>query len=349
MANGNQGPFLDEARHAVPQGEEPIEASDKDADIIWAFDIIKECGIRQHDQAHASILLHGNFLYINTSNGVDDTHKHIDSPDAPSLIVLDKNSGRLVAQDAEHIGPRIFHSTWSSPALGQVGGRTLIFFAGGDGIIYAFEPLEKLPPVGEVLKLKKVWQFDCDPDAPKENVHRYNSNRKVSPSNVKSMPVFHDGEIYVSCGGDLWWGKNEAWLKCVDANGTGDTTKTALVWSYPLEKHCMSTPAVADGLVFIADCGHKVHCLDAKTGKAHWVHDTGGEIWASTLVADGKVYIGTRQGKFLAFAASPEKKIIFDADFHSPIHATPVAANGVLYVTTMKNLYALKKIGEGSR
>ncbi len=90
MADGNQGSFQDERTHCVPLGMPPIEPGPKDADILWLFDIVKECGVRQHDQAHGSILIDGDFLYVNTSNGVDDSHKQIMSPDAPSLIVLDK-------------------------------------------------------------------------------------------------------------------------------------------------------------------------------------------------------------------------------------------------------------------
>ena len=62
LADGNGGPFQDEARHAVPEGEEPVPLTGKDADILWIFDMIKECGVRQHDQAHSSILVHGNHL-----------------------------------------------------------------------------------------------------------------------------------------------------------------------------------------------------------------------------------------------------------------------------------------------
>jgi outer membrane protein assembly factor BamB len=342
QANGNDGPFVDEARHGVPADASPVESSPTDGDIVWLFDMITTCGVRQHDSAHSSILVHGGFLYVNTSNGVDDSHRRIEAPDAPSLIVLEKSTGRLVARDDEHIGPRIFHSTWSSPALGEVGGRPVVFFCGGDGVVYGFEALASAPPTGEVLKLRKVWQFDCDPGAPKENVHQYNSNRQVSPSNIKSIPVFVDGRLYVTAGGDLWWGKNEAWLKCIDANGSGDCTKTAGVWSSPLERHCMSTPSVQDGLVFVADCGGHVHCVDARTGETCWTHDAKGEIWSSTLVADGRVYVGTRRGDFWVLGARREKQVLAQLELDSPLHGSPVAANGVLYLATMKFLYAIQ-------
>ena len=356
LANGNDGPFQDESRHATPAGQEPPPLSETDADILWLYDYTKEVGVRQHDSAHSSILMHGPYLYVNTSNGVDDSHRKIDAPDAPSLIVLDKTTGRLVATDGEHIGPRIFHSTWSSPALGEVEGRTLVFFCGGDGVVYAFEPLpwtrqgdRAVPapvPGAEgkaVPTLQRVWRFDCDPGAPKESVHQYNSNRKVSPSNIKSMPVFHDGRLYVTVGGDLWWGKNEAWLKCFSAQGQGDLTSSALRWSYPLERHSMSTPAVSGELVFAADCGRKLHCVDARSGGVCWTHELRGEIWASPLVADGKVYLGTRNGEFIVLAATREKKVLSDVDLDSPISGTAVAANGVLYVTTQTQLHALEQ------
>ena len=344
QANGNDGPYKDEGRHMTPPGVEPLEVTKTDADIIWLFDMPAEVGIHQHDSAHSSILLHGEFLYVNTSNGLDNKHQRIPAPDAPSLIVLDKTTGRLATQEDEKIGPRTFHSTWSSPALGKVNGQTLVFFCGGDGVCYAFEALQSAKAIAK--ELQNVWRFDCDPTAPKENVHKYIGNRRESPSNIKSMPVFHSNRVYVTVGGDIWWGKHQAWLKCIDATKTGNITNTGEIWSYSLERHCCSTPSIQNGLVFVADCGQRVHCVDAETGKPYWTHDTKGEIWASTLVANGKVYIGTRQREFLVLAASKDKRIISSIELDSPINGTPVAANGVLYVTTMKKLYALKKSTE---
>lgn len=341
MTNGNDGPFQKEGWHMVPSGQPPLKPGATDADILWLFDMVQDCGVRQHDSAHASILQHERFLYVNTSNGVDDTHKVITAPDAPSLIVIDKPTGLLVARDDEHIGPGIFHCTWSSPALGEVNGRPLVFFAGGNGVVYAFETLKSAG--ADVAKLKKVWWFDCDPTAPKENIHDYLRNREQSPVNIYGMPVFHDGRLYVAGGGDMWWGKRQAWLKCIDATRTGDITRSGALWSYPLRNHTSSTPAVRDGLVFIADCGKTIHCVDAATGRPCWTHETKGDIWASPLVADGKLYIGTRRGEFVILSATREKKLLATIDMGSPMSASPVAANGVLYVATMNCLFAVQK------
>ncbi|MFC1765974.1 PQQ-binding-like beta-propeller repeat protein [Planctomycetota bacterium] len=341
--NGNQGPFLDEARLMTSEGEGLLSVTNLDADILWLFDIPKQAGIYPHDAAHSSILIDGDFLYVNTSNGVDNTHRRIRAPQAPSLIVLDKQTGRYLACDHEGIGPRIFHCTWSSPALGAVNGQKQIFFGGGDGIVYAFKALKSRPPVGRIESLEKIWSFDCDPTAPKQNVHLYTKNRDEGPSNIKGMPVFYNNRIYVAAGGDIWWGKRQAWLKCIDATGQGDVTGSAEKWSYTLNGHCSATPSIYNGLVFISDCAKTIHCIDAETGVAYWTHRVKGDMWGSTLVADGKVYVGTRRREFIILSATKEKKVLDNVRLDTAMAASPCVANGVLYVTSMKKLYAIQR------
>ncbi len=75
---------------------------------------------------------------------------------------------------------------------------------------------------------------------PRETFTRTLSNRREGPSNIYGLPVFHRNRIYVAGGGDLFWGKTEAWLKCIDPSKSGDITTNGLIWSYPLQKHVMS-------------------------------------------------------------------------------------------------------------
>src|SRR5436190_15718236 len=348
MANGNDGPFKDEGAQMTPRGTNaPAEAMTPgplDADILWLFNMTKELGIWSHDSAHSSILSHGDHLYLNTGTGVDNTHRKIRTPDAPGLIVLDKRTGRLLARDFEGMAPNTAHCTWSSPAMAQVNGKTVIFFCGGNAVVYGFEALPaNAIASAQPAKLKKVFEFDFDPRAPKENIHRFTSNRREGPSTIYSMPVFDDGRLYVAGGGDLFWGKNEAWLKCVDATKTGDSAASADVWSYALERHVISTPAIKGELTFIADCGRKLHCVETATGKRIWTHDIDGECWASPLVADGKVYLGTRSGHFYIMNAGRDKRELSHIEFGTPISATATAANAALYVATMTHLYAVAR------
>ncbi len=341
LANGNDGPYTDESRHMTPEGQALIETGPTDADIVWLFDMRTGIGMYPHDSPHASVLIDGDYLYLNSCNGVDNTHIKIRSPEAPSLIALDKKTGKLVAKDGEGIGPRIFHCTWSSPALGDVGGQREIFFCGGDGVCYAFKALPASIP-DSVQVFERLWRFECDPDAPKEEVHRYSKNTKEGPSVIMGMPVFYGNRVYVTAGGDIWWGKYRAWLKCIDATQGGEAGKPAERWSYPLERYSCSTPAIANGLVFVADGKGNLHCVDAETGQAHWTHDVGNAVWGSPLVADGKAYVGARNGAFNIFAADKVKNLVFTTTFDDEISGTPTAANGVLYVATLSRLYAIR-------
>jgi outer membrane protein assembly factor BamB len=333
--DGNDGVFQGENWYVAPNGHLSYPVTDKDADIIWSFDMRQQLGMCPHDSPHASILLNGNYLYLNTCNGVD--YKHLESAclNAPSLIVLDKKTGKLVAKDDENFAERIFHSSWSSPSLGIVNGQKLVFFAGGDGIMYAFKAISE--NTNEIQVLKKVWELDCDPKAPKKNIHQYLKNRKESPSNFLGMPVFYKNRIYVTVGGDIWWGKQEAWLKCIDAVSGKE------IWTTTLEKHSASTPAISNDLVYVTDCGKNLHCIDAETGKKYWKHELMRDSWSSALVADKKVYVGSRGSDFWILSAGKQLNVNSSAKLDSPIHSTPVVANGVLYISTMNRLYAIQQ------
>lgn len=337
MANGNDGPFRDEGRHMTPADAPAMEPGALDADILWITDLTKEAGIWSHDAAHSSILVRGPHLYLNSGTGVDNTHRRIRTPDAPGLVVVDKATGKLLARDRENIAPNIFHACWSAPSMAEVNGLPLIFFCGGNGIVYAFEPLDPAASGDALQTLKKVWQYDPDPTAPKSDVHVYNQNRTEGPSIIHGMPVFHDGRLYLAGGGDLWWGKTESWLQCVDA------AKGVRLWGLPLGKHVMSTPAVEGDLCFIADTDRIVRCVHAVTGREFWSHETQGDFWASPVIADGRVYVGTRRGDFWVFAASPDKKVLHQTHLGAPVSGTVGVANKTVYIATMTDLLAVQK------
>jgi outer membrane protein assembly factor BamB len=342
LADGNQGPYQEESKYISPAGD-PMPLDETDADILWVTDMIEEVGTHPHDSPHGSVLVLDRYLYVCTSNGVDASHQYIPAPEAPALAVFDKETGSLVAVDGENLGPRTVHCTWSSPSFGEAGGRELVVLGGGDGVCYAFDPVAATRESEEVEILKRVWRFDCDPAGPKEDIHSYKGNRKTSPVNITGMPVFVEAKVYVTAGGDLWHGKNEAWVKCIDASQTGTISESGQVWSYPLEKHCMSTVAVTEDLVFIGDCGRSFHCVDRATGERHWEHNAEGEIWGSPMVVDGKVFIGTRSGDLWGFAASKEKQVLSKVEMGAPIQGTVTAANGSLYVATMNTLFAISE------
>jgi outer membrane protein assembly factor BamB len=105
----------------------------------------------------------------------------------------------------------------------------------------------------------------------------------------------------------------------------------------------LSNCAVHDDLVYAAELGGFLHCLDARTGVKYWRHDLRAAVWGSPFVADGKVYIGTEDGDVLAFEDNRKKRLLSVVEGSPNIKGTPVAANGVLYLATEGFLMALRQ------
>jgi outer membrane protein assembly factor BamB len=251
----------------------------------------------------------------------------------------------------------VFHGQWSSPALANVGGRPQVIYAAGDGVCHAFEPLAADAAAGaEPAILEELWKFDCNPagyrargGVPIDYWALVRGAKKeldkdgmlVSPCEVIGTPVIHDGRIYVGIGQDPVHGPGRGALSCIALDGDrGDVTATNRVWQYLGIGRSLSTVSIVDGLVYAAEHAGKVHCLDAKTGSLVWVHDTRDEIWSSTFVVDGKVFIGTRKGLTI-LRAGRERGHVADLKLGTPVWSVPTAANGTLFVASQKNLWAI--------
>jgi len=347
LADGNDGPYQDEGQYMAGSGNPPIEIGPTDADIIWVFDMREELSVFPHNIASSSVLVVGDRVYATTSNGQDWSHVNIPSPFAPALCCLDKKTGELLGEEASGIGQRIMHCNWSSPAYGEAGGKGLVIFGAGDGFCYGFDPV----PVKEDEEdedafdiLPEIWRCDCvPPEYKKKDGEPIKYPSPKGASEIISTPVFYNGKVYVSIGQDPEHGEGVGALICIDASKSGDITESGNVWTYKGMGRSISTASIMNGLLFVGDYGGRIHCLDAITGKVHWVHDTGSHIWSSTLAADGKVYLGNEDGVLTILEAGKEKKLIGEVEFNAPIYSSPVVANGVLYVATQTHLYAIAK------
>jgi outer membrane protein assembly factor BamB len=315
MDGKNDGPFEKET-HKGPT----------DADIIWKLDMMKELGVFQRFMANSSPVIWEDLVFLETSNGRND--EKVPAPKAPSFIAVHKDTGKVVWQDNSP-GDGILHGQWSSPALGLVDGVQQAIFAGGDGWIYGFNAR-----TGE-----KLWRFDLNP---KDAVWPKTRNYGVS------TPVFNEGKVFMSAGQDPDSGMGVGHAYCIDPAKRGDITESGRVWHYNKINRSISTAAVADGLVYISDLKGLLHCLDARTGKPHWTFDMLAPVWGSPLVADGKVYLGDQDGDIAILKTGTEMKTMSEIDMGSSVYGTPVPANGVLYIMTTSELYAVAVSTGGS-
>ena len=392
LADGNQG-LQDEAAYMAFVGTtagKPVELKPTDADIVWRYNMIEELGVFPHNITAGSPLVVGDILYCSTSNGVTYDHTDLPSPKAPALIALNRKIAErpgakpadiLVGEEALGISRRIFHAAWTGPSWGEIGGKGVLLYGGPDGFAYAFDPDPVKDSDGYGIFPEK-WRYDCVPaDLRYQNGDRskplkYAVQGKGGPSEIIATPVFYKGRVYAPIGQDPEHRGGPGNYTCLDV-ATGKK-----VWDVRIDRS-LSTSSIVDDLIYTGDIGGYLTCIDANTGTILWKYDTLGEIWSSTLVADGKVYVGNKDGTMSIFATDRMKKFVDElgvgleveaegkkmalkkggktvreiagdevgpcfqqVKFPAELHSTPIVAQNVLYVATMRHLYAIKAEGK---
>jgi outer membrane protein assembly factor BamB len=306
----NDGPVTDEKF-----------TSEKDADVLWRFDMMEEVGAFPHNMSNASPVSHGDLIFVNTSNGQDESHVNVPSPKAPAIIAINKTTGKLAWED-NPVEDRILHGQWSSPAVATVGDTVQVIVGQGDGWVRG----------NNALTGERLWEFDTNP---KDSVWPKTRNEVIS------TPVIHDGIVYIANGQDPEHGEGVGHLYAIDPTKRGDITTTGLVWHYDKIRRSISTAAVHEGVVYYADFSGFLHALDAKTGQVYWTHDMFAAVWGSPLVVEGRIYLGDEDGDITILQAGRELKVIGEMNMGSSVYATPVPANGALFISGRNQLFAL--------
>lgn len=375
----NDGPFKSE------------DNENKDeADVIWVFDMMKELGVSQHNMADCSITSAGDTLFVCTSNGVDEAHNGIPAPQAPSFIALDKKTAKVLWTDKSP-GLNILHGQWSSPAYGVLGGTPQAIFGGGDGWLYSFAPegdgkgnaklLWKFDcnPKTSHYALNKATRnhiigtpviYDGrvyvavgeDPEhgegtghlwcidptkrgdvSPELAFNSANPDKPIAPKRLQAVePDKGDFARPNPNTAAIWH------YSTVDENGDGKIEFSEIM------HRTLGSVVIKDDILYIADSNGLFHCLDAKTGKRHWVYDMLAASWASPLIVDGKVYIGDEDGDVAIFKHSADPNVAMKKDggemkpfygevnMGNSVYSTPIVADNVLYIANRTHLFAIE-------
>jgi outer membrane protein assembly factor BamB len=185
-----------------------------------------------------------------------------------------------------------------------------------------------------------LWKFDANPKG-----SEWELGGMGTRNNIVGTPVFFDDKVYIGVGQDPEHGEGPGNFWAIDATKEGDITETGAVWHRGGEEfgRTISTAAIADGLLYIPDLSGRLYCLDAATGQHFWTYDAFAAVWGSAYVADGKVYLGDEDGDIAVLEAGKTMKLMDEINMGSATYTTPVAKDGVLYVTTRNHLYAIAK------
>ena len=168
----------------------------------------------------------------------------------------------MIGEEASKIGESTLHCNWSSPMVANVDGKPSIFFGGGDGFLYSFDPNAKEDDEG-FLVLPENWKVDGN--LPEYRVDKEGKKIKYAtfegPSEFISSPVYHKGNVISLIGQDPEHGEGVGRMFSVNAK-TGKVN-----WDYTEIERGISTVSIADDLIYAADYRGRVHCVDFNNGK----------------------------------------------------------------------------------
>ncbi|HEY4114301.1 MAG TPA: PQQ-binding-like beta-propeller repeat protein [Rhizomicrobium sp.] len=114
---------------------------------------------------------------------------------------------------------------------------------------------------------------------------------------------------------------------------TGNVKKLDTLWTAKTgDAIDSSSPAVANGFVYVGSLDHNLYAFDALTGALIWKAATGDEIESSPAVSNGIVYVGSNDGRIYAFNATTGALVWKRGPTRGPIFSSPTVAGGVVYI-----------------
>ena len=81
----------------------------------------------------------------------------------------------------------------------------------------------------------------------------------------------------------------------------GLTLQGKMVWSFATRARVESSPAIADGRVFVGSNDGRFYVLSLSNGTKLWEFDAGAPLSASPAIANGKIVIGSQDGRLYCF------------------------------------------------
>jgi outer membrane protein assembly factor BamB len=125
----------------------------------------------------------------------------------------------------------------------------------------------------------------------------------------------------------------------------GEQNENAIVWKNIRGAPYVATPLLDRGILWTVRDGGILTKISAEDGKVLQIKRLAnpGYYYASPVSADGKVYVAGRQGVVTVIANEPDWRVIDTHDFMEGIYATPLVADGCLFVRTERALYCFRK------
>jgi outer membrane protein assembly factor BamB len=149
------------------------------------------------------------------------------------------------------------------------------------------------------------------------------------------MPVHHQGVLYMSRGY-----RSSPYL-AIKLGGSGDVSKSHVVWKTPTGAPYVSSLLYYDGLLYMASELGIVSALDPATGQAVWRERLGGVFTASPVAGDGKVYLVSETGETIVLRAGRKPDVLARNTVKAHLVASPAISRGRLFLRGDDELIAI--------
>ena len=238
---------------------------------------------------------------------------------AHRFMAFDKKTGETIWVSSPNIRP--YDTTYAPPIIASVGGTRLLIQGGSDGHVHALKP-----QTGEL-----VWKYEA-------------SKRGLNTGAVlkgTTAIVTHSEENLDS---------NEmGMIAALDASARGTIGKEQIKWSVKGFQGGFSSPVIDGDRFYQVDNGSNLAAFDIATGKQLWLQNLGTIQKASPVLADGKLYVGTENGKFYILKPTATGCEILDQDqlgtesLPETIIGSVAISGGRVYLVTDAALYCIGK------
>jgi outer membrane protein assembly factor BamB len=238
---------------------------------------------------------------------------------AHRFMAFDKKTGETMWLSAP--GGRPYDTTYAPPIIVNVNGTRLLIQGASDGVTHAIKPQTGEP----------VWKYE------------------ISKRGLNTGVVVHGSTAILTHSEENLDSSEMGMMVAVDAGSKGEIKKEQAKWMIHGWQGGFSSPVLDGDRLYHIDNGANIAAFDVNTGKQLWLHNLGTIQKASPVLADGKLYVGTENGKFFILKPSATGVEVLDQDqlgteaLPEAIIGSVAVSNGRVFVVSDSNLYAIGK------
>jgi outer membrane protein assembly factor BamB len=288
----------------------------RDGKVLWERSLGEDFGLlTTHGGRTVSPIIDGDIVIV--SGVTFQWGKH--GGGAHRFMAFDKKTGETVYVSAP--GGRPYDTTYAPPIIVTVNGTRLLIQGASDGVVHAIKPQTGEP----------VWKHE------------------ISKRGLNTGVVVHGTTAILTHSEENLASNEMGMMVAVDATAKGPITKDQIKWTVYGWQGGFSSPVIDGDRIYHIDNGANIAAFDVNTGKQLWLQNLGTIQKASPVLADGKLYVGTENGKFFILKPSATGCEILDQDqlgteaLPEAIIASAAVSNGRVFVVSDSALYSFGK------